>query len=28
MTWFDCNRVDCLTETIFTKDLMQQHVPV
>ncbi len=28
MTWFDCNRVDCLTETIFTKDLMQPHVPV
>ena len=28
MAWFDCNRVDCLTETIFTKDLMQEHVPV
>ena len=28
MTWYDCNRVDCLTETIFTKDLMQEHVSV
>ncbi len=28
MTWYDCNQVDCLTETIFTKDLMQQHVSV
>ncbi len=28
MTWYDCNQVDCLTETIFTKDLMQEHVSV
>ncbi len=28
MTWYDCNQVDCLTETIFTKDLMSPHVPV
>lgn len=28
MTWYDCNQVDCLTETIFTKDLMQEHVPI
>ena len=28
MTWYDCNQVDCLTETIFTKDLMLPHVPV
>ncbi len=26
MTWYDCNQVDCLTETIFTRDLMQEHV--
>lgn len=28
MTWYDCNQVDCLTETIFVKDLLQDHVPV
>ncbi len=28
MTWYDCNQVDCLTETIFTKDLMQEHVSI
>lgn len=28
MTWFDCNQVDCLTETIFTKDLLEPHVSV
>lgn len=28
MDWYDCNQVDCLTETIFTKDLMQEHVSV
>ncbi|MBM3264842.1 MAG: sugar phosphate isomerase/epimerase [candidate division Zixibacteria bacterium] len=28
MTWYDCNQVDCLTETIFTKDLLEPHVGV
>jgi hypothetical protein len=28
MTWYDCNQVDCLTETIFVKDLLQDHVPM
>lgn len=28
MTWYDCNQVDCLTETIFTKELMQEYVSV
>ena len=28
MTWYDCNEVDCLTETIFTKDLLEPHVSV
>lgn len=26
MTWYDCNQVDCLTETIYTKDLLMPHV--
>lgn len=28
MTWYDCNQVDCLTETIFTKDLLEPYVSV
>jgi sugar phosphate isomerase/epimerase len=28
MTWYDCNQVDCLTETIFTKDMLAPHVSV
>ena len=26
MSWFDCNQVDCLTETILTKDLLEPHI--
>jgi sugar phosphate isomerase/epimerase len=28
MTWYDCNQVDCLTETIFTKDALSPHINV
>ena len=28
MDWYDCNQVDCLAETIFTKDLLEPHVSV
>lgn len=26
MSWYDCNQVDCLTETILTKDLLEPHI--
>ncbi|MFP4323374.1 MAG: sugar phosphate isomerase/epimerase family protein [Anaerolineales bacterium] len=26
--WFDCNKVDTLSETIFTKEALEAHVPV
>ena len=28
MDWYDCNQIDCLTETILTKDYMQKHKSV
>jgi sugar phosphate isomerase/epimerase len=26
MTWYDCNQVDCLTETVFTKDWLEPYI--
>lgn len=26
--WYDCNQVDCLTETVFTKAILEPHVGV